>query len=181
MPSDRYAKMIKTLQRKLGIKLLAIDFDKTLVDIHTGGLWLRETSDLVHHVRPGVRSLIASALTANLRVCIVTFSSQVTLISNVLKASLPPECEADHIIIRGCSGDWDNDIDFNRCGKQYHLQSVMQELKEKHHMELTFEQVMLIDDDGDNVDYARRNGCKTLLFVDDGSLKALKSPKKLKS
>ena len=179
MPNDRYGKMIKTLQQKLGIKLLAIDFDKTFVDVHTRGLWLRDSTDLVNHVRPGVRSLIANALSANLRVCIVTFSSQVTLISNVLKAALP-ESEVSHVIVRGCSGDWDSDLNIGRCGKQHHLASVIEELKEKDHMEVAFEQVMLIDDDVDNVDYARKDGCKALLFVDDDSLKELKSPKNFK-
>ena len=73
-----------------GVKLVALDFDQTIVDIHTGGAWRGPSSSLVPHVRPCFKALIEAALAEpRLHVCVVTFSTQPGMIEDVLKAALP--------------------------------------------------------------------------------------------
>ena len=44
--------------RSIGINLLAIDFDRTIIDIHTGGRWEGSAEELVPHIRPFFQELI---------------------------------------------------------------------------------------------------------------------------
>ena len=60
-----------------GINLLAVDFDLTLVDVHTGGCWAGSVAALASRVRPYMKQLVDDALSAGLYVAIVTFSPQV--------------------------------------------------------------------------------------------------------
>ena len=79
---------IAVLFRK-GIKVLALDFDKTIIDIHTSGFWRQGTPKLVEHVRHCFRLLITAALESKMHVCVVTYSMQPGLIRDVLQLSLP--------------------------------------------------------------------------------------------
>ena len=72
-----------------GVKVLALDFDQTIVSVHTGGFWKGGTPKLVEHVRPAFTALIQEALESPLHVCIVTYSMQPLLIYDVLKLVLP--------------------------------------------------------------------------------------------
>jgi len=57
--------MINTML-KAGINFLALDFDLTIVDVHTGGVWPGTPSELAQHIRPIFHSLITSALSHNM-------------------------------------------------------------------------------------------------------------------
>ena len=63
----------------MGINLLAIDFDLTLVDVHTGGSWIGSATALASQARPIVKQLVDEALGAGIYVTVVTFSPQVTI------------------------------------------------------------------------------------------------------
>ena len=80
--------VVASLSRK-GVKLLALDFDKTIVSVHTSGFWRQGTPKLAEHVRPCFKALIKATLESNLNVCIVTYSMQPQLIQDVLKHVLP--------------------------------------------------------------------------------------------
>lgn len=67
-----------------GIKLLAIDFDLTLVSTHTGGVWSKGAEHLAQHVRPSMKQLILTAMMDGIHVAIVTFSPQVRLLCSGL-------------------------------------------------------------------------------------------------
>lgn len=60
-----------------GIRLLAVDFDLTLVNIHTGGGWRQNAEQLARRVRPGMKKLIQTSMANGVHVAIVTFSPQV--------------------------------------------------------------------------------------------------------
>lgn len=64
---------------------LALDFDLTVIDIHTGGAWQGTAEELATHVRPLFKHLILAACEANMSVAIVTFSPQVPMIRAVLQ------------------------------------------------------------------------------------------------
>ncbi len=81
-------RVINTLVDK-GVKVLALDFDKTIVSIHTCGFWQKGTPKLAEYVRPCFKALISAGLEKKLFVCIVTYSRQPALIRDVLKLVLP--------------------------------------------------------------------------------------------
>lgn len=60
-----------------GINLLAIDFDLTLIDVHTGGCWAGSAATLAARVRPCMKQLMDEALSFGTHVAVVTFSPQV--------------------------------------------------------------------------------------------------------
>lgn len=83
--------IIEALMKNCNIKLLALDFDRTIIGIHTGGHWNEGVENLVPHVRLCFRKLIKAALKLGLQVAVVTFSMQSDLIRDVLRAVLPPD------------------------------------------------------------------------------------------
>ncbi len=85
----RNAKKIVDLLIAKGIKVLALDFDKTIVDVHTAGYWRQGTLKLAEHVRPCFEALIRAALPTELHLCIVTYSMQPNLIRDVLRVVMP--------------------------------------------------------------------------------------------
>ena len=84
-----HAKSVISTLREKGIKLLALDFDKTIIDIHTGGAWRGPSTKLFDHVRPCMKALLEAALVhQGLEVCIVTYSTQPGMIEDVLRGTL---------------------------------------------------------------------------------------------
>lgn len=142
----------------LNKKLLAIDFDQTLVSIHTGGNWPSDKSsqDLAVHVRPFFKVVIPKAIQLGIHIAIVTFSPQTHLIRNVLNDVFPHY--VDKIIIRGNYGSWFVD-DPTYEGKNDHIKSVAREL-ERMNVYLSKEDVLLIDDDISNINAAKGIGIK---------------------
>ena len=51
--------------QQVNINFLAIDFDQTFIDIHTGGNWTRTLDELVAHVRPEFRDLCVRIVSTN--------------------------------------------------------------------------------------------------------------------
>lgn len=88
-----------------GIKMLAIDFDLTLVSVHTNGEWMFTARPLASRIRPGFPELLREASRRGLRLAIVTFSPQVELVRDVLRAVLP-KGDMERICIRGNTLDW---------------------------------------------------------------------------
>lgn len=77
------------LLRRMGIKLVAFDFDCTLVNIHTGGQWPDSAEKLAEFVRPCFRDLLPELLKCDdIHTCVVTYSPQEDLIRDVLRISL---------------------------------------------------------------------------------------------
>ena len=77
------------IQRK-NIKLIAIDFDNTLLSIHTSGYYQGTVESLLEYIRPSFLYLIqeildSSAFGQTLHVCIVSFSTQEQLIRKLLQ------------------------------------------------------------------------------------------------
>lgn len=88
-----------------GIKLIALDFDCTLVSVHTGGSWMFTAPPLASKVRPGFQEFLSQVLKKGLCVAVVTFSPQVELVRDILRLILPA-AEAEKICIRGNTPDW---------------------------------------------------------------------------
>ena len=72
------------------LKMIALDFDQTIVSVHTGGTWPDSADKLAEFVRPCFRHLLPELLKIeSLCLCVVTFSSQEELIREVLRLALP--------------------------------------------------------------------------------------------
>ena len=84
--------------KKVNINFLALDFDLTIVDIHTGGRWNGSIDELVSRIRPVFGHLIRAAHSAGLHIAIVTFSPQVAHITRVVEKAFPQVHE--HIVVR---------------------------------------------------------------------------------
>jgi hypothetical protein len=81
--------IVLCLQRK-NIKLIAIDFDNTLLSIHTSGYYQGTVDNLLEHIRSTFHYFIQEILDSpsfsqTLHLCIVTFSSQEQLIRKLLQ------------------------------------------------------------------------------------------------
>ena len=139
--------------RALHINFIAIDFDQTLIDKHTGGVHTGSLHDIITHVRPIFIELINAALqpppppppppdptttetstTANndaIHVAIVTYSKQPTLIRSILEHVFGMDM-ASKIIIRGNDKSWKYEGNGMKDGKQAHMASAVEEILHNH-------------------------------------------------
>lgn len=146
---------------RTGINLLAVDFDLTFIDVHTGGCWAGSVAALASRVRPYMKQLVDDALSSGLYVAIVTFSPQVSLISQVLISLFP--ANGHKIIIRGRDGNWSYSGVGALSGKQPHMASVVEELSHCYAAQICRKSTLLIDDDPQNVGIALNNGVNAIL------------------
>lgn len=102
---DKYSGMVQKLV-SLSIKLVAVDFDLTIINVHTRGSWQFTSKALASRVRPTFKHFLTAALNCNdLHVAVVTQSPQVSLVREVLEQALP-DCNTSGIHIRGTDGKW---------------------------------------------------------------------------
>lgn len=102
---DKYSSMVQKLL-SLSIKLVAVDFDQTIINIHTRGNWQFTSKSLVSRVRPSFKQFFMTMLnSSDLHVAVVTHSPQIPLIREVLEQALP-DCDTSRIHYRGTDGKW---------------------------------------------------------------------------
>ena len=159
----------------VNINLLALDFDQTIMGIHTGGNWKETAETLIPHVRPMFRTIVPSALDRGLYVAVVTFSTQVDMVRSVLEAIVGQE-RAQSIPIRGGGSGvvggngsmalkdaWIYHGQGSHGGKQAHMASAVEELEQRHDgLEIHKTTTVLIDDDGKNIRTALKQGVRAV-------------------
>jgi hypothetical protein len=144
-----------------GINFLALDFDHTVIDIHTGGRFSGTISELASHVRPIFFHLINEAHEAGLKIAIVTFSPQVAQIQNVLETHF---AFAHEIIIRGRDRSWQYEGSGMREGKQPFMASAVEEILNYTDLTITRNTTLLVDDDPSNIKLALEDNVRGILF-----------------
>jgi hypothetical protein len=117
-----------------GVRLLALDFDLTLVNLHTNGTWMAGWSDLREHLRPLFCALIPAVQRQGIFVSVVTFSGQTDLIRDCLTHAAGTAEHAAAIIVRGEDGSWERGATANGegrqgFGKQHHVRSCCDEIE----------------------------------------------------
>eukprot|EP01041_Mallomonas_annulata_P002622 gene2622-5131_t len=157
---DRVEQIVRNL-KSMGINLLAIDFDHTLIDVHTGGRYNGPPAELSNRVRTFFRKLIPRAMDQGIFVAIVTFSGQIPLIRNVLLDHFPDH--AAKIPIRGNVKDttpyfWRYDGKGSKEGKQAHIASAVADLESTHQVNIKKCTTVLLDDDASNIEFALNDG-----------------------
>lgn len=161
--SEAIASSIAKL-KELGINFLALDFDQTILEIHTGGRWTSTLEELLPHVRPVFAQLIPAALENDIHVGIVTFTSQTsTIVRGVLDHILGAQA-ASQIPIRGSDRTWRYEGTGSMDGKQPHIASAVEELETHFNVEITKATTLLIDDDVRNIRYALNDGTRAVWF-----------------
>ncbi|KAL9184166.1 hypothetical protein ACHAXT_002252 [Thalassiosira profunda] len=149
----------------LGINFLALDFDQTMIDVHTGGRWKETVSELAVHLRPVFLSLVPAAARRNMRIAVVTFSPQTKHIREVLELAFPEIAEL--IPIRGNDRTWTYEGNGMRMGKQEHMASAAEELMAKPALGVTDvrkDTTLLIDDDPRNIKKSLKDGTRAVWF-----------------
>lgn len=156
----------------MNINFLAIDFDQTMIDVHTGGRWKGTVPELVQHMRPLFLHLVPKASQRNIRVAIVTFSPQTETIREVLETSFREL--ADCIPIRGNDRTWAYEGSGMKMGKQEHMASAAEELMTKPapwgdgstvmSTDVSKSTTLLIDDDPNNIRMSLRDGTRAVWF-----------------
>lgn len=170
------ARLAATLPRlrQQGFKLLALDFDLTIIDQHTGGEWPSSSESLLQHVRPEFAALMRAALDAKIELSVVTFSGQAELIRGVLQGVLG-RSGAERVWLRCADGNWDPNVraageswglnweDGAMRGKMKHLCSVWQAAGHRN-ARIGPGHTILIDDDANNIDAASYLGVSAIYF-----------------
>jgi hypothetical protein len=171
---------------ELQVNLVALDFDQTIIDIHTRGRWTGTWEELVPHVRPEIQKLMAACCVSNIQMCVVTFSGQVKIVRGVIEAIVGPD-RASRIPIRGSDRSWSYEGVGSRERKQPYIASAVEELEQMHfqlqpqasggegdddeadppsppRIEITRNTTLLIDDDPKNVRVALEDGVRAIWF-----------------
>ena len=147
------------------INFLAIDFDQTMIDIHTGGRWQGTIPELTEHMRPLFLHLVPQATQRNIRIAIVTFSPQTKHIREVLDSAFPTISEL--IPIRGSDQTWKYVGKGKEMGKQARMASAAEELMAKPALgvaDVGKNTTLLIDDDPNNIRHSLKDGTRALWF-----------------
>ena len=157
------------------MKLVAIDFDMTLVSLHLRNDQRIEIAELAKCIRPFFQEFVPLAVNSNILIAIVTFSKLVDMISSLLRYSFGEEIAAS-IVIRGNDETWQyvgspSTISIFRVsfvgqgcmeGKQKHMASAAEFLSRQHCVSLSRSNALLIDDDVDNVNIALNSRVRAL-------------------
>ncbi|KAL7669142.1 hypothetical protein ACOME3_009809 [Neoechinorhynchus agilis] len=150
--------------REEGIRLIAIDFDNTLVGIHTSGIWPETPNavvQLANAVRPVFKVLIPTLINNGFYVAVVTFSTQ----SELIKASIV-ECfqRVLPILVQGSDFGVFSGFSVSMAGKERHINMVANHIMSLYNDRLGSSEILLIDDNYNNVDVARQYGHKAIHF-----------------
>jgi nucleoside diphosphate kinase len=146
----------------IGINFLALDFDQTILDTHTGGRWPGTAEELTTHVRPIFAQLIQAAVSRNIQVAVVTFTPQIKFVRAVLESIVGHEA-AERIPIRGNDRTWQYVGAGSMDGKQPHMASAAEELMTHNpNIKITKATTLLIDDDAKNIRFALGDGTRAI-------------------
>ena len=148
-----------------GITFLAIDFDQTMIDVHTGGRWKGTALELTEHLRPVFLDLVPAATNKNIRIAICTFSGQTKTIRDVMEYVFPNIAEL--IVIRGNDNTWKYHGNGFKRGKQEHMASAAEELLTEQALgvtDVTKATTLLIDDDPKNIRMSLNDRTRAIWF-----------------
>ncbi|EQC29874.1 hypothetical protein SDRG_12418 [Saprolegnia diclina VS20] len=162
-------------------RLVCIDFDKTLLDIHTNGEWTKTAEDLVGHVRPLFVSILPQLHVHGVHLAITTFSPQADLVQRVLQLVLDPTTAnaipvfADNARPSPVEDTNDDDDDASipahvRLDKRHKLSYV---LSAARHRAVRLGHALLMDDDATNLHDVAAYNVQTLWYEHHESLQSL--------
>ena len=152
-----------------GAVLIAVDFDNTVINMHTGGR-STEPELLASAFRPFFATLLRSAIVVGLPVAVTTFSTMEDEISAALALALP-DVDTSKIIVRGADkrvwpdSEWKEIPGVFEHGKQHHILSVLTQMGHNDPSKL-LDRVIFFDDDPRNIRKAVKCGMVWAFDVD---------------
>ncbi|XP_065832892.1 uncharacterized protein [Oscarella lobularis] len=158
----------------IGVRLVALDFDATIIDLHTGGAWMESAKDLSKHVRSSLVELMKAVLERKadgIYLCVVTHSPQTDLIRQVLRNKIARG--HNDVVIKGDDKTWDRISGIPTGGKQQHIEAVVRDLKKKYGVSIAPYEVVLIDDDYINVTIALSYDMKGIIYEKEESIEEI--------
>jgi hypothetical protein len=178
--SEELHRCVSAIERS-GVNFVAIDFDLTLISIHTFGKWAGNAIDLSTKVRGFFLEFIPLVMSRGISVAIVTFSGEVKLIQQVIHTLFPDL--AAMIPVRGKDLSWDYQGMGAKDGKQKHMASAAEELNNMYSennapqnlmctvsggaggggLSITRATTLLIDDDLNNIMIALKNQLRAVM------------------
>ena len=112
--AERRVRESQLLERVVGsmvanetVSVVVLDFDKTLIDIHTKSRWGSTARELERHVRPVFRALVPLLLRRNIIVGIATLSCQEALIRELMVNVWPADVRLDENVFVRCARSTD--------------------------------------------------------------------------
>jgi len=169
--SDWADEMFRALQEN-ELRLLCLDFDRTILRVHTSGCYEGPPEALVQQVRREFADLIQVALAAGTSVAVVTFSPQAALIRGLLHSVMPAEL-ASRVLLRTAdpSEMWSGvpGLPSREAGKLHHIASAWEGCGLGDARACDWRSVLLIDDDRANTDSAESWGARAVLFQPEAS------------
>ena len=152
------------------IKLICIDFDNTLISIHTYGKWKDNPKKLVKYVRPIFIKFIKKCIQRKINIAIVSFSPQEQVIRTVLNNIFGKQSKK--ILIKTTNQKYKPDKIFCKINRKKlilkrkvpMILSVCNKIYKKKKIIIMPHQILLIDDDYNNINIAKKSGFKTYLF-----------------
>ncbi len=169
-PAVEWADELYSALQESELRLIAIDFDRTLVRVHTSGCYEGPIEALVQQARPEFIHLIEVALAAGTSVAIVTFSPQAAMIRALLHGCIGPELAA-MVQLRTAdpSEMWSGvpGLPSRQAGKLHHIASAWEGCGLGDARACDWGSVLLIDDDRLNTDAAEGWGARAVLFNPD--------------
>jgi len=144
---------------KSNIHLLAIDFDMTILNIHTGGEWEGGAEKLQKHVRNEFKCLIQTSLERGIFVAVASFSKQEELILSVLKEFIP-EHHYSRVSVKGGNNYPES------TGKKRQMQLALEDFSKMSNDKafVPNDAILLIDDDLYNVEQCAYEGHRCIHF-----------------
>lgn len=158
-----------------GVRLVAVDFDRTIVNVHTKGRWRGSAGALASHVRPFFRKFLLALQRHGLWVCVCTFSVQAELVRNVCCTALGGK--VSRVYLRALDGSWVQpsvrttakgwqgvDVSIKGGGKLGHMFSTVLDIATRTGEYITPAQTLFLDDDMENIFKAKAAGVISALF-----------------
>ena len=177
--SDLSLKIIEAcLERQ--IRVLAFDFDLTILDIHTQGQWQGPADELLDHIQPWAKCLMRAVLEhSQVILAVATFSSQPAMIRNLLR-KLYPKSKAKIDKIAVCANTGFHLLPYfalatsdASVGKNIHLKQVLEHVLAHDGLSLTNANLLLLDDDPANIQAAVRHGFHGCIVTENFVLEKL--------
>lgn len=145
--------------------MVALDFDLTIIDLHTGGNWEGDATTLVSHVRPQVQCLMQQVKKLGLHVAVASFSAQEELLRETIRLAMSDSDGTSMIVVGGRNSS-------EKTGKRRQLEKVLDAMASKNAPQSTDRSpvkanTLLIDDDPGNIRMARKDGYLSFWFDPD--------------
>ena len=169
-PDVAWADELYSALQESELRLICIDFDRTLIRVHTSGCYEGSIEALMQQARPEFVHLIEVALAAGTSVAIVTFSPQAAMIRALLQGCIGADLAA-MVQLRTAdpSEMWSGvpGLPSRQAGKLHHIASAWEGCGLGDARTCDWGSVLLIDDDRLNTDAAEGWGARAVLFNPD--------------